>query len=128
VARALELEPAADVYEIERVRLADEQPVALERTFFPQVAFPGLIDHPLEGSLYDLMRQHYGDVPRRAVERLEPTLATSEQAAALEVAEGAPLMLVERVAYSGGGVPLEFSHELFRGDRTRVVVHISELR
>ena len=41
--------------------------------------------------------------------------------------EGAPLMLVERTAYSRTGQPLEYARDLFRGDRTRVVVWTSEL-
>ena len=36
-------------------------------------------------------------------------------------------MLVERTAYSRSGLPLEFARDLFRGDRTRVVVWASEL-
>jgi len=49
------------------------------------------------------------------------------EAEALEVTEGAPLMLVERTAYARSGEPLEFARDLFRGDRTRVVVWTSEL-
>ena len=41
--------------------------------------------------------------------------------------EGAPLMLVERTAYSRSGLPLEYARDLFRGDRTRVVIWTSEL-
>ena len=43
------------------------------------------------------------------------------------MAEGAPLMLVERTAYARDGQPLEFARDLFRGDRTRLVVWTSEL-
>ena len=46
---------------------------------------------------------------------------------ALDVAEGAPLMQVERTAYARSGEPLEFARDLFRGDRTRVVVWTSDL-
>jgi GntR family transcriptional regulator len=49
------------------------------------------------------------------------------EAEALQVPEGAPLMLVERTAYTQAGVPLEYARDLFRGDRTRVVVWTSEL-
>ena len=45
----------------------------------------------------------------------------------LGVTEGAPLMLVERTAYARSGLPLEFARDLFRGDRTKVVVWTSEL-
>ena len=49
------------------------------------------------------------------------------EAEALHVAEGAPLMLVERTAYTRSGIPLEYARDLFRGDRTKVVVWTSEL-
>ena len=112
-------EYAAD--EIVRVRLAEGEPVALERTWLRADLFPGLLDYPLDGSLYQLLRERYDDVPVRAVERLEPALATPEDADALEIHPGAPLMSVERVAYSASGAALEFSRDRFRGDRVRVV-------
>src|SRR5205814_2635596 len=101
------------VYEIRRVRLANGEPIALERNLFPADAFPGLLETPLEGSLYALMRERYDEVPVRAVERLEPTLARPEEAEALGVAAGQPLMLVERLAYGPSGRALELSHDLF---------------
>ena len=109
------------VLAIERVRLANGEPVALERGAYPADAFPGLLDEPLDGSLYQLMRRRYDDVPVRAVERLEPALARADEAAALGIEPGAPVMLVERTAYSVTGRPLERSHDVFRGDRTRIV-------
>jgi GntR family transcriptional regulator len=69
----------------------------------------------------------YGLRPHQARECLEPVTAGVRQAEALEVPEGAPLMLVERTAYARSGEPVEFARDLFRGDRTRVVVWASEL-
>jgi DNA-binding GntR family transcriptional regulator len=124
---ALELDRGAPVYEIARVRLADGEPVALERTTFPAAAFPGLLEEALEGSLYELLRARGDELPVRAVERLEPVLAGAEAAAALGVAVGEPLLRVERTTYARSGRPLELGADLFRGDRTRVVWE-SELR
>ena len=121
VAEALALPAGAVVYEIVRVRLADGSPVALERGTYPADAFPGLLRQPLEGSLYELFRTRYDDVPVRAVERLEAAVASRDEAAALEVATGDPLLRVERVAHGASGRPLELGRDLFRGDRTRVV-------
>jgi GntR family transcriptional regulator len=128
VAEALGLVRGAPVYEIVRVRLASGEPVALERTYFSAVRFPGLIGQPLEGSLYDLLRERYGEAPTKAHERLEPVLARPSEARALGVEPGAPLMRVERVAYAQSGEPIELSRELHRGDRTSVVVWVSEVR
>jgi GntR family transcriptional regulator len=109
------------VYAIERVRLANGEPVALERGAYAVDVYPGLIDEPLDGSIYELIRALYDDVPVRAQERLEPALARPDEAEALGVATGAPVMLVERTAFAADDQPVEISRDVFRGDRTRIV-------
>ena len=124
---ALELEAGEAVYEVRRLRLADGKPILIEHSLFPARHCPGLLESRLDGSLYELLEQKYGQRPHRAKESLEPVTAGVREAEALGVAEGAPLMLVERTAYAQDGTPLEFARDLFRGDRTRVVVWTSEL-
>ena len=125
-AAALALGEGDPVLEIRRIRLADGRPIVLERSIFPAGLFPGMLSCRLDGSLYELLEQRYGLCPHRAKESLEPVLAGVREAEALEVDEGAPLMLVERTAYSADGLPLEFARDLFRGDRTRLIVWTSE--
>ena len=109
------------VYAIERVRLANGEAVALERGAYAADVFPGLIDEPLDSSLYELIRGRYKDVPIRAAERLEPALAQPSDAEALGIEAGAAVMLVERTAYAANGRPVEISRDVFRGDRIRIV-------
>jgi GntR family transcriptional regulator len=126
-AAALDLETGEHVHDVRRIRLADGRPIAIEHSQFPVKLFPGLLDCRLDGSLYDLLAENYGLRPHRARESLEPVVAGVREAEALDVDEGAPLMLVERTAYAQAGQPLEFARDLFRGDRTKVVVWTSEL-
>jgi GntR family transcriptional regulator len=126
-AAALELGQGEPVIEVRRIRLADGRPIVIEHSQFPAAVFPGLLDCRLDGSLYELLEERYGQRPHRARESLEPVIAGVREAEALEVDEGAPLMLVERTAYSVTGRPLEFARDRFRGDRTKVVVWSSEL-
>jgi GntR family transcriptional regulator len=126
-AAALGLAEGDPVHEVRRIRLADGRPMVIEHSLFPAGLFPDLLDCRLDGSLYELLEERYGQRPHRARELLEPVVAGVREAEALEVDEGAPLMLVERTAYSKAGQPLEFARDLFRGDRTRVVVWTSEL-
>jgi GntR family transcriptional regulator len=125
ISAALEIAPKAPVVRIQRLRLADGVPMALEDSWFPAEHFPGFADHDLHGSLYALMRDVYGAAPVRAIERLEPVLARAHEARALDVPARAPLMLVERTAYDGDGTPVEFAHDRYRGDRARFVVRVS---
>jgi GntR family transcriptional regulator len=113
--------------EIVRVRYADGEPFALERSSFPADRFAGLLALDLTGSLYALLDEHFGAAPVRAVERLEPVLADGDEAEALGVAVGAPLMPVDRTAYDDARVVVETARDVFRGDRTRIVAWTSDL-
>ena len=122
VAKALGLQENDPAYLIVRVRLANEQPLALERSYFPARRFPGLLSHALDGSLYELLAERYGQRPQRALEALESVRARAAEARLLEVPPGTALTLIERTAYTADGSPVEFAHDLYRGDRTRIVV------
>jgi GntR family transcriptional regulator len=122
-ARVLSARETADGVEIVRVRFADGEPFALERSTFP-LRFAWLLDHDLTGSLYALLGD---DAPVRAVERIEPVVADADDAAALGLRVGAPLLLVDRVAYGDDGDVVETARDVFRGDRTRIVAWTSEL-
>jgi DNA-binding GntR family transcriptional regulator len=126
-AAALGLADGSQVVEVRRVRLGDGVPIAVEHSQFPAALVPGLLRCRLDGSLYELLERKYGQRPYRARESLEPVIAGGREAEALEIREGAPLLQVERVAYTQDGQPVEFARDLFRGDRTRVVMWTSEL-
>jgi GntR family transcriptional regulator len=106
--------------DIVRIRLADGIPISLERVQLPAEIFPGLLELPLGGSIYDLLDAHYGVRPDEVVEHLEVAEASADEAALLAVSPGAPLLAITRTSATSAGVPFEFSHDLFRADRTRV--------
>lgn len=122
IAKALELDRDAEVYEIVRVRSAQRQPLALERSYLPAELFPGLLKRRLTGSLYARMRRDYDLAPQTATEFLEPYIADAEVAELLEVAHGSALLLIERTASSAAGRPIEYARDLFRPDRIRISV------
>jgi GntR family transcriptional regulator len=110
------------VHEVVRVRLADGEPISLERACFPAERFPDLLDRSLAGSIYELLETQYALEPGEAEERIEVVAAGAEEARLLGLRRGAPLLAVERTAWDAAGQPFERSHDLFRADRARVVV------
>lgn len=108
------------VVDIVRIRLADGIPLSLERAQLPAEMFPGLLELPLGGSLYDLLEDHYGTRPEDVVEHLEVVEASAEEAELLGIGAGAPLLAISRTSATAEGVMFEFSRDLFRTDRTRV--------
>ena len=123
-AAALTLEAGELVLEIVRVRLADDQPVSLERARFPAELFPGLLDRALAGSIYDLLAADYGLQAGEAEERIEVIGATSADARTLQIRPGEPLVAIVRTAWALDGTAFEHSRDLFRADRVRIVARV----
>jgi GntR family transcriptional regulator len=110
------------VLEVVRVRLADGEPISLERASFPADRFPGLLDRSLAGGIYELLQAEYELVPGEAEERIEVVAAGATEARLLGIPRGAPLLAVARTTWDADGHPFERSHDLFRADRARIVV------
>lgn len=121
-AAALGLRAGDLVHEVVRVRLADGEPISLEQATFPAAMFPGLLDHSLGGSIYELLGDRYGLAPGEAEERIEVLEAAAAEAQLLGLARGAPVVAIVRTAWTNDGIAFEHSHDLFRGDRVRIVV------
>jgi GntR family transcriptional regulator len=121
-ASALGLGQGAYVVDVVRIRLADGLPISLEHVRLPADRFPQLLDLPLGGSLYDLLEEHYETVPGEAEEHIEVIAADEDEASILGTDPGAPLLSITRTTKDEDGVVFEYSHDLFRADRTIISV------
>ena len=121
-AQALGLRPGDLVIDLVRIRLADGSPISVEQAMLPADRFPGLLELPLGGSVYDLLEEHFSTRPNEAVERIEVVAASPDEAMVLDVVAGAPLLSITRTTTDTEDEPIEYSHDLFRADRTRIVV------
>jgi len=109
----LGLGPGEQVYRFNRVRFADDTPMALEYAIVPA----GLLSSPevVEDSLYEALAQA-GCAPTRVLQRLRATLFTAEQAAILATRPGAPGLLIERRGFAASGQLVESTRSYYRGD------------
>jgi GntR family transcriptional regulator len=121
VADALHIPPSTLVYEVVRIRLADEVRISLETARIPVSLAPDLLSQPLDDSIYDLLIDRYGVTCVKAIERMVAVLANHEQSKRLGIKVGDPLMAIERVAFDLDDGPVEYSTDLFVGDRTTVI-------
>jgi GntR family transcriptional regulator len=123
VAGALELEVGSPTLYLERLRVAGGEPLLLEQVHLPAERFPGLLASDLEtNSLYDILTERYGTRVARAREALEPVLLPSREARLLGQPPRSLALLVQGVAFSSEGAPVEFGRTYVRGDRTRYYV------
>jgi GntR family transcriptional regulator len=122
IARALNLPVGAWIYYSHRLRLINREPVMLERFALPLERFPTIerFDFTVR-SIYEIMSTEYGVTISRARQSLEPVIATAYEAELLGVEAGAPLMLERRVTLDQKGLAVEYTKDLYRGDRFRFV-------
>ena len=107
-----------------RVQLADGVPISLEHAVLPAELVPGLPERDLGGSLYELLDAEYSLRPEEATEHIEVVSASSDEATILSIERGAPLISITRTTRDAEGVAFEYSHDLFRADRTRITVKV----
>ena len=62
-----------------------------------------------------------------ARQSLEPVVASAYEAELLEVPTGAPLMLEQRLTFDEQGRAVEYSNDLYRGDRFRFVTELAPM-
>ena len=117
----LGLSPASRVARLERVRMADDVPMAYEASVLP-VAFVARPEQ-VKGSLYVHLREH-GFEPVRALQHFRATNATARLAELLSIPEGAALVHVTRVSYVADGRTVEMTQTFCRSDYYDFVVEL----
>ncbi|MGW0120333.1 GntR family transcriptional regulator [Streptomyces sp. NPDC003327] len=125
IGRRLRLSPAAELVRVTRLRRVDGAPVALEHLHVPAELVPGLTAADMEGGFYAHLREKRGIRPARAVQSIEPTVLSEEEAALLDVPVLSPALLFDRTTTDGDGRPVEYVRSLYRGDRYRIVSRLT---
>ena len=121
----LKISPVERTWAIRRLRLADDETMAIEFLHVPRRIAPTLTRRDLEGhSFYDLLAQRYGIAVAAGTQTIEPTVTNDEEAAVLGVPVHAPAFLFERTSTSDQGEVVEFVRSIYRGDRYRLVTEL----
>ena len=124
IRQALHLSVDQQVFKIERLRLADGEPLALHTSYIPQDLCPQLSRADLEGeSLYKVLEEKYGMLLWRSERVVEPVIARDYEVELLKVQLGSPLLLVEGSTYLVEDRPFEYVKIVYRSDRFQFTIN-----
>src|SRR6185312_15256784 len=117
VRESLHLASDASTLHVARLRLADDQPIAVLSSWLLTTVGIGPEDD-FSDSLYRLLAER-GATPARAEQVLDAMTASAHIAALLRMPRRAALLVVSRVTYDAQDRPIEYVTGNYRADRYR---------
>ncbi|HYS18242.1 MAG TPA: GntR family transcriptional regulator [Candidatus Binatia bacterium] len=121
VAAALRLPGRARVLVLERLRLVDDHPMSLQRSFLPSPLGDEVVRADLALTpLHQVLELKLGVVVTRASETVSAVRLGRREARELGCLAGEPAFESERISYDAGGAPVVFDRVFIPGDRFRI--------
>ena len=121
VTAALGLGRGARVLAVERLRLVDDRPLSLQRSFLPAHLGEEVVRADLALTpLAQILEYKLGITIARAREVVSAVRLGQREAHELHAAPGAPAFESERVSYDAGGAAIVFDRVFIPGDRFRI--------
>lgn len=118
VASRMEISLGEKVIRLRRLRLADEVPMMVERTYLPASCFVGLTREALEATpLYDLIEQEYEQRIKVAEEAFCARIAQGDEPTLLGVPEGSAVLHMARTTRNDKNMVIEYTRSVARADQ-----------
>jgi len=117
VAEKLGLRPGQRVLHLKRLLLADGEPMVYDCKHLRYDRGQPILEAELDYlNLPEVMSRHSKALPAGSRFVVKVASAGAEEAAALDIAEGSPVFLVEQLIYAGDGSALGWGTLVYRGD------------
>lgn len=116
-AKNLHLEVGAKMFKVDRLRLADGEPMMFERSFLPCDIFQGLTKEMLiNKSMYDVFQDDFGEKISYADEYFSAGVIGSCDSKIMRLSEGTPCLHLKRQTYDSKHRVIEFTLSVARSD------------
>lgn len=102
---------------ISRLRYADNDPVVIEKNYFP-FKFVSLLTEDLNNnSLFHILKEKLNVEVSSSVKKIELCKASKEEAELLNVKKNSPLILIKSIARDLNGEPMYIGVQIINGER-----------
>jgi GntR family transcriptional regulator len=125
LARRLQVQLGGEVVYLNRLRLMDGEPTAIERAYLPHELCPGILEHNFAtASLYQVLADEYGQRPDHAEQEIEASLATPPVAELLALEQPAVVFVFHRETRTADGRVIEYVDSEVRADHFRFYANL----
>ncbi len=122
----LELPESAKVIVILRIKLANNEPVLIERSYLSYDEFKEIVDMDLEGSLYHLLVEKFDINLHHSTQIFSSEMTTRKDMDLLGLEEPISCIKLESVTYDPNNIPIEVLHSVYRGDKYKFKANSGE--
>ena len=120
IAKALRIASGTEVVRVDRLRLAEGRPMAYDTTWLPLRYGDLLVGMDLtQETIYHILEMRYAIPVLSGAFYITAAEATAPQAGHLEVAPGSALLVIQRISYTTGDVPVYIQERYYRPDRVQ---------
>ena len=123
-ARQLRVPEGDPVTRFIRLRLGDDEPLAVETNVVPTHLFPDLSAEDLEGSWYALMADRYGIDIISGTAQVVPALPDARTAELLCIPQTQPCFRIQTLVRDRRGRIVEYGESVYRGDFYTITVEL----
>jgi GntR family transcriptional regulator len=113
----LGLKKGEEVFELKRLRLANDVPMLLETRYIRKDLCPDLEKHPLNSSLWNVFETQFGLRPMRHIQGMGVSTVSGEDARLLKLAEQTTVFLIRGVTFTHDNLPIECEESFYRADK-----------
>lgn len=126
IAKKLQINEGSDVFQLKRVRYADEEPFYVEINYFVKSFVPTIMNRDFsKESLRVFLRNTYNIEWQYAQQEIYSILADEELAQLLHITEGSPLIYIKRVSFDNDNIPREYVSSYYRADKYHLEIELA---
>jgi GntR family transcriptional regulator len=118
IAKELEVKPGEELTRLERLRLANQEPMSIEESYLVHRFCQGVLRRDYASNpLREALERDHNIRLVRAKQVIRAILAPRDLADWLSIKPRSALLFIERVSYSQENIPVEFLRIYYRADR-----------
>ncbi len=117
ISKKLKLSSDEQVIYISRLRYADNEPVVIEKNYFPSKFISLLTENLNDNSLFHILKEKLNVEVSSSIKKIELCKATKEEAELLNIKKNSPLILIKSLALDSKEEPMYIGIQIINGER-----------
>jgi GntR family transcriptional regulator len=122
----LKIDLESEIYKIKRIRLANDEPVALETIYTPKAIVGQIEAQDITTSFYDYIEKKLNLKIAYGTQTIEASLARGDEIDYLNIKKGKPVLVMRRISFlhDEQETPIEYVKSAYRSDKYKFIIQM----